>query len=1131
MSERTERSNAPQIGAFLRSINVQLDAGEPTRIAHFRPTAKAATFLEKLFLGTSPAVLATAPYGSGKSLTATYALQLVENRGDCKPTLRRLAEAVAGVSPNASNFAAKRARSHAKGLSIAIQGHAAQLPRTLCDAFLAGAARHGSVRGWSKKVQPFAQSGTSATETMLGLLDIAAEAGFDQVFLAWDEFGRHLESLITNGRPSELHDIQQLAEVASRAKKLPFRMCVLLHQGFSAYAAAAPEGVRREWKKIEERFERIEYVDDSKELLRLLVELTESMRPVDGEIPGTRQLAAQAKALQECGLFREFKHNELVPLLQRCHPLSPAALYLLPRISARVAQNERTLFNFLQAADLREHVGCDALFRYFEPAMRQDVGVGGTYRALLETNSAVAKCGSEAEAQTLQAACTLSIGLSANKTKISRNLLKETIVGPSRNIEGADRVIDSLIERKLLLYRRHSDEVSVWHGTDTNLRERIAEQIASFSGSLDLAPFLAREWPLTAVRATEHNDRFRMRRYFDRRYQQPDAAAADGFVIALTGCQGSSDGSIIHFLPSASGQGTAVDIETAKAMTRGARHFLIVSVPTEPIPLEAAAAELDAIMRLQRDRELLDADPLVAEELRQLEDDSRTHMLRLLERISSPNASARYFCDGKEVSVRAPSDLRRLVSKCCDRLYPRTPVLPNEQLNRRRPSAVVVNARKKLLAAILEAASRPDFGFHEPAFQQELGATVVAQYRALIKNTGLYREVGSDRWGFAPPAAVSDPGLAAVWQEIRAFFTDPSAQPKPFTQLLGRLTTPPYGVRPGVLPVLVACGMRAFPVVGSMTCDGQYVSDIRPSVIEDLCKDPARFALNVVAVEEEQRAYLEGVCELFRGRRVAVVDDPDLVRRAFEWIQYWKAEAPEATRVSGAVSPRTSSVRKALWSTEDPVRVLMQAVPAALEITDGNLAEALNRLKEAKTELDEVVSVYTERALKVMASAVGVANEVATGAEVLSHLQQWADAIPAKALDQVVEPRAKGVVSQLGSPGVDPVRLANMISARLTKAVTRWDDTEVARFQQEFRRIVDVVEEAAFAAAAQGIGVDSASKERLATLIQARITAQADTLIKIVGVEDAKRRLLATLPISPKPKARNQSGDLFHGTT
>ncbi|NBX33430.1 MAG: hypothetical protein EBR07_12010, partial [Planctomycetes bacterium] len=170
-------------------------------------------------------------------------------------------------------------------------------------------------------------------------------------------------------------------EVTTRSKGTPLRMCVLLHQGFSAYAATAPDTVRREWQKIEGRFERVEYIDDSKELLRLLVELTEAQHRTQTNVPSARAFSAQAKSLLAAGMFKEFKHAELASMLARVFPLDGSALFLLPRISARVAQNERTLFNFLQSADWSARVGADSLYRYFEPAMRQDVGPGGTYRA------------------------------------------------------------------------------------------------------------------------------------------------------------------------------------------------------------------------------------------------------------------------------------------------------------------------------------------------------------------------------------------------------------------------------------------------------------------------------------------------------------------------------------------------------------------------------------------------------------------------------------------------------------------------------------------------------------------------------------------------------------------------------
>lgn len=1124
MPKKAERTVAPPvIGAFLRSINVQLDAEAPDRIAHFRPTAKAVALLERLCLATAPAVLVTAPYGSGKSLTATYVLHLVENTANARPALEAIAPRLAEVNPRLGSAATARVRSRQHGVTLALQGYANNLRQALCDAFLAGAARLDQAKGLARKLEAHLKQPGEVSTTAQFIVESARERGLDQVLILWDEFGRHLESLISSGRPSELHDVQQLAELTVRSKKVPLKLCVLLHQGFGAYAATAPDVVRREWRKVEERFERLEYVDDSTELIRLLVELAESLKGRAIPTPPQKHLAAQAKALLSTGLFKDFNTTDLTGILGRVYPLEGAALYLLPRLSARVAQNERTLFNFLQAADWTSCIGVDALYRYFEPAMRQDVGTGGTYRALLETTSATSKCRDNHEVRVIQTACVLSVGLSAHRTKISRSLLLTAVSGGDWQATSPERVIDGLIERKLLLYRRHSDEVSVWHGTDANLRERIAEARASITEGFSLAGFLAREWPLAAVRATEHNDRFLIRRYFTRQYRTAGELAADGFAAGLGNALIDADGVILHALPTNEQAARDELIALAQAVSKAGRDRVIVSIPNEPIPLEQAALELAAIMQLQKDRELLDQDPLVAEELRQMEDDSRTHMLRLIERVTQPNQCLAFVFNGQLVKVDSVGDLRRLVSQGCNRAYPKTPRLPNEQVNRRRPSAVIVNARKKLLAAVLEASGKPELGFGDPQFQQELGATVVAQFRATIRNTGLYRDLGKGRWGFSPPSAVEDEGLAAVWGELRQFFTEPCETPKPIRDLLRCLQDSPYGVRAGVLPILIGCAVRAFPTVGALTMDGQYVMDIRPSTVEELCREPHRFALHVVAVEDEQRVYLEGICALFRGKRAAAIDDPDLVRRAFEWIQIWKQEAPEAVRVSSAVSKRAQAARKALWSTEDPIAVLLTQLPLALETDARHLSETLRRLKVVKQELDEVVQHYMAEALHGMTTAIGEVHRKDSPSQSLSVLQTWAEAIPEAALDRVLEPRAKGVVSQLAQSADNATKFVTMITARITKAVTRWDDTDAAKFQQEFRRIVELVEEAAFHIAADGGQIDGVSRDRLAALIERRIGQHANMLAAIVGKKVAQSRLRRSLQQSTQAEET-----LFH---
>ena len=110
--ERTPVTSEPvSRDAFLRSINLVYDAGEPERIAHFRPTAKTVPLLKALFGEEDDrAFFVVAPYGSGKSLTATYALQVIENRVDAAGSVRQIADRLDSVSPELARSVLGRSR-------------------------------------------------------------------------------------------------------------------------------------------------------------------------------------------------------------------------------------------------------------------------------------------------------------------------------------------------------------------------------------------------------------------------------------------------------------------------------------------------------------------------------------------------------------------------------------------------------------------------------------------------------------------------------------------------------------------------------------------------------------------------------------------------------------------------------------------------------------------------------------------------------------------------------------------------------------------------------------------------------------------------------------------------------------
>jgi hypothetical protein len=286
---------------FLRSINPCYDAEAPERIAHYHPTAKSIAYLRALVgLDRERAFFIVAPYGSGKSITATYLLHLTENRREAAGTLAEVAMRLARVSPELGAFVRQRRRQERRfGLVLALHGYARSLPQTLKAAAIAAMTRVKLGRQARSLQQMPCDEIEQAIAFLHELQNKVRAAGGDRLLILWDEFGRHLESLLAEGRPSALLDIQLLAEFVSRADDLPMTLSLLLHQDLLRYASHVPQSVRAEWTKIEGRFRTIQYIDDSKELYRLIAAVVSSR--TTAPCPSTATMTAAIA--MGCGSF------------------------------------------------------------------------------------------------------------------------------------------------------------------------------------------------------------------------------------------------------------------------------------------------------------------------------------------------------------------------------------------------------------------------------------------------------------------------------------------------------------------------------------------------------------------------------------------------------------------------------------------------------------------------------------------------------------------------------------------------------------------------------------------------------------------------------------------------------------
>ena len=391
------RSHTVDAQQILRSINVTLDNATPERIAHFVPTAKSTRLLRSWLLpGQSSSYFVVAPYGTGKSLAAAFFIQAVENLGQSRDVLGRITERFASVDADLAD--ALRSRAHPEqgalfaqqGATVVLSGFQPDVPAAVQAALLASLKRVGN----QEAAKLVSRGRVTSMEAVIALLSKIRERycpnSIDRIAIVWDEFGRHLEELVVRGASASLADVQTLAEFCARTKRVPTTLALLLHQGLSRYATNTSVTVQREWKKIEGRFETIQFVDDSKELYQLIGQI---MRQVRLKGPPPRKVLDRGlRTCRDVGLFGDFSLEETEQMLSDSYPLEPITLYLLPRVSSRVAQNERTLFTFLYSLATTDSISGpvtpDRLYDYFSDAMRADSLPGGSYHTWLETESA-----------------------------------------------------------------------------------------------------------------------------------------------------------------------------------------------------------------------------------------------------------------------------------------------------------------------------------------------------------------------------------------------------------------------------------------------------------------------------------------------------------------------------------------------------------------------------------------------------------------------------------------------------------------------------------------------------------------------------------------------------------------------
>lgn len=1030
---------------FSRSANVERDHG-PRSIEGYLPTGRAVDVVTRLGRGlldsaAGRAFSITGPHGGGKSSLGVFLDALLSPRqsAEHRVAMQLLVDVDTG---SADSVLRGLAAVDPEGLGFVrafVTADREPVAETIARALYVGAVREFGERqqfiprSFAGRASGKAASPKEILEALRGL------ASKRPVVIVVDEFGKNLEAYAESGREGDPFLLQELAEACQGEGALPVAILTLQHLSFDEYVQEASVARRREWAKVQGRFQDIPYVETATQSRRLIC----STLRVDD--PGliraiTSWVAKNSEDLAEAGL------RDLVGEVAHSYPLHPTVLAVLPELCSRYGQNERTLFSFLAGSEplavpqflqaetwsprrALPFVGLDRVYDYFLDSAGTTVGASATASRWLEIEHRLRDTMglSPEELKALKTIGVLNLVSSSGTLRASERLLIAALAPVMPKLSGIElRALLSQLEAKgLITYREFSDEYRIWQGSDYDLRSAV--EVARHSlRDRTLASLLNEALDAEPVIAGRHSQERGILRTFERSFSDldeqlnapDDSSMWDGRLVFAT----RTDLGIQSKLPSRS-------------------RPVVIAIPTTLDSVLDRALDAVALQRALASAEGERADWVARRELIERLSVARQALLVEVGSAWSP-LRVNWVLLNNLKDLDASGGLSAVLSRACDATFRDAPRLANEMLAKRELSSQGAKARRLLIEAMLEKPNEEAFGIDGYGPER-------AMYEAMFRATGIHQKV-NDTWALSSPL---DTKWIHVWDEIQRGLDAAVGQRLNLVELGNQLKRPPLGLKDGVIPVLLVAAILQREQEVALYEHGSMVLRLDDAVAERLAKNPGHFALKNMAVSSAPRkAVVQALARTLISTSTA--HEPSFLQVARALFRELRSLPPYVQVTRRNLGPTTIEVRDAFRSAVEPDELFFRTLPRIFGLPEfdptgpasvGRAEEFAGRMADAVLELRQAfpdLMVWIAHQL-----ATATASPTRDAAELQERLAGQAVNLQ----DRIIDPRLRAFVGALSRSQLESSDwLSNVAMVTVEGHAPRtWTDDLCGRFSMQ----------------------------------------------------------------------------------
>jgi hypothetical protein len=978
---------------YSRSINLERDLELEDSVLGYIPTHQAIELLDRFSYSannenTIRAWTITGVYGSGKSSFAHFLASLCSQNSS---RLKKNALSILRELPESRENLRKYFHKHnyAKGMIRAIATASFEpMSKTILKALKNGLelfCRTESIHDRDKlitlkeEIERLIDSDQRDASKVIKTIKLLAQQSENGIIIIVDELGNNLEYSAQIQEDDELSLLQQIAEMPSREDSPKVFLLGLLHRSFSDYGNLLSDYQRKNWAKVQGRFENIPFSESSEQQLRIIRSAIEHS---DNGISFIKRITELSEKW-----YRKLK-SQLPALslsqsdIQNIYPLHPITGIILPLLCSRYAQNERTLFTFLAGEEpfsfkrfIKENyiegdklptLKLHQLYDYFIESAGITSASLSRYQRWNEIHNRIqdAHYLPEESKQLLKSIGVLNLASGTGYLKATKELvLLSQFDSPNdcEDIERWNKLLDELIERGFVVWRKQIDELRIWEGSDFDIERAIVIESEKIIESV--AVLLTKYSPLRPIVAQRHSYTTGSLRFYECKYID-----SNNIREILNANYNQADGLICYWIGEFN-----ENFEMPDTMKDGRPIILIKSNNHEH--LTKACIEYTALCRISDNYQELSNDGIARRELKSRLAIAKEQLEKITQKsfdITKDNVRVRSGNTFYETPTR--KEFYSRLSDILDRTYSDGLRLWNELINRKTLTSQGSKARRELIDFMINNVSEPNLSIQGYGPERSL-------YDSVLYHTGLHR-LENDRWQYCEPK--EDSGIWKVWKYIEEFCLKSVRSQKPLDELLFQLSQPPYGVKEGPLPILLASVLLKYQDELSIYHNGTFLPVLSPEHIDLMTKNPQSFSIKYFKIT----GLTEKVFNLLESALVKASNNTSKSRnstllRIVKPLIKFISSLPDFSKTTKTISKEAIAVRESLLKVTEPDSLIFKDLPIACglssfiqdsEIDERDVVNFRDKLVKSLREISQSYDRMLERCKDLICKAFHISD-------------------------------------------------------------------------------------------------------------------------------------------------------------